>query len=251
MKSKKEQVVDMKRFGLSNNQAVVYQVWLQLWSFTVTKVSRESGISRVLAYNTLQELIKKGYASCVMKWNTGWYVMARPEVISQSLHHDAGEFDMLLPEFNALINKVEWGFNVLHFQWANGIKSLYYEISQSETDLMAYVGVEHIEENIKKFLYNEYLPVRLARWIHSRSICAASERNQVFGDTEVVPQTEIRYITDPGYHMDCEIVLFDHNKIAIASMAPEEMSWILITSKRLHDSFAKLFEWSWRILANS
>jgi sugar-specific transcriptional regulator TrmB len=236
-------MLDLQSFWLTPNQSNIYQFWLQTWSTTVTKLARISETSRVLTYNTLQELIKKGYVSCIMKWNTGWYTMATPQILSQTLHQNALQFDAILPHLETITNKLSEEFNIQHFQWREGIKKLYLQIAQSKTDLKAYLGIDHIDEAVKDFLYNHYLPIRVKNGINSRSICSLTDLNEYFGDKEKVVQTDVRYIKDPAYDMDCEIILYDNNKISIASLATEELSGVLITSKRLYKSFSNLFDW--------
>jgi hypothetical protein len=95
---------------------------------------------------------------------------------------------------------------------------------------------------VKDFLYDHYLPLRVGNGIKSRSICSVTDLNEYFGNKEKVVQTDVRYIKDPAYDMDCEIILYENNKISIASLATEELSGVLITSKRLYKSFSSLFE---------
>jgi hypothetical protein len=127
------------------------------------------------------------------------------------------------------------------------MKSLYDFLPQSKTDLKAFLGADHIEPAFREYLYNVYLPKRLAKGIWSRAIVSQTDHNQYFANPEHVPQTETIIVPDKLFDLSSELILFDNNKIIIACMSSEEMSGLLIESRNFYVTLEQIFELVWRI----
>jgi len=233
---------DLTLYWLTQNQSLVYQKWLQYGTRQVTALARFCGMHRVLAYNTLQELSKMGLCSCIDKVWTGYYTMVKPTILQEKLKEKVQLFEGILPSLQSMIKQSGWGFQVQSFSWVEWLKTLYDFIPHSKTDLKAFLGADHIESSFRDYLYNVYLPKRLAKWIHSRAIVSKTDHNEYFANQVNVPLTDTVVIPDGAFDLNCEIILFDGDKILIASMSETEMSGILIHSANLFYSLEQIFE---------
>lgn len=54
--------------------------------------------------------------------------------------------------------------------------------------------------------------------------------------------TEIRYISDENFIMNNEIDIYDENKVWIMLYGTNEMFWLLIQNKSIHDMLVALFD---------
>lgn len=239
-------MLDLTTYWLTENQSLVYQKWLQIWVTTVTKLSRATKMNRVLVYNTLQELLKKWLTTCVMKGNVGWYTMVSPDFLKEKLLQKVNSFEALIPQLKSTINTQWGGMSVQFFQWREWIKALYNEISESTTDLKAFLWIDHMDDELREHLYTVYLPKRLGNGITSHTIVSKTDMNEYFSNPENVPNTEVRLIDDVWFDLDCEIILFNENKISLATLWSDEIGWLLITSSKLYDSLENLFDWIWK-----
>ena len=245
---KKEKSIHLNKFWLTEQQSLLYQIWLQLWPAPVSRIARTAGIHRVTAYNTLKELIRKGFASTTKKWNTSYYQMVHPSAIYQKLEQTRDEFGVLQPFLESLISENNKNFNVQTFQWFEWICTLYMQLISSTTPLKAFLWVDHMDEEIKQWLYDIYLPKRLAQKNTNQVIVSKTDENLYFADSNNVPLTEVCVIQDKLFDLDCEIVLFDEDKILIATLETNNLSGILIESTALHSSLNNIHSLLWRIL---
>lgn len=241
------EIADLSPYWLTSNQSLVYQIWLQYWTRQVTTLARFCGLHRVLTYNTLQELCKMGLATTINKWSTGYYTMQNPSALKEKLQEKLSLFDAILPSLQGMIKQSSGGFQVQSFAWIEWLKTLYDFLPHSKTDLKSFLWADHIQTEFRDYLYNIYLPKRLSRGIHLRAIVSLTEHNKHFADAEVVPQTETLIIPDNLFDLNSEIILFDEDKILIASMSETEMSGLLIQSKNLFFSLEQIFELLWRM----
>lgn len=244
-------ILDLTEFGLTPNQSLLYQKWLQHGTRQVTALARFTGMHRVLAYNTLQELCKMGLATCVERGWTGYYSMVDPTAMQEKLQDKLKNFTFILPSLQQIVKQWWWSFHTQLFIWIEWLKTLYDLVPASKTNLKAFLGADHIEPELRDYLYKVYLPKRLSRGLWSRSIVSQTDHNKEFADAEAVPQTDVLIIPDPLFDMSSEIILFDEDKILIASMSETEMSGILIQSKNLYSTLENVFDLIWRLYKKS
>lgn len=242
-----EKTFDLKGFWLTENQSLLYQIWLQMGTRSVTALARQAQMHRVLCYNILQELCKMGLCSSMTLWNTGYYAMVEPKVFREKLANKVDMFTLLLPWLESLIKQGGDGFKVQSYSWFDGMKTLYDHLIHSTTDLKAFLWADHIDPVFRDYLYEVYLPKRIAKWIHNKALVSATDHNSEFADTEKVPLTQVVIIPDPLFDMSTEIVLFDETKILIACLSPTEMSGMLVQSKNLYHTLDNIFELLWRL----
>jgi len=244
-------MIDLSLFWLTDNQSKLYQIWLQYGSRSVSFLASKVWFHRVLAYNTLQELVRVGYCTCITKWNTGYYSMVDPHFIKEKIQQKLVSFDSILPQLQALHSESKWSFKVKLFQGREWIKALYDEVTYSQTNLKAFLWADHIDPEVERYLYDVYLPKRVNAGIHSSAIVSDTDANRYFADSRNVPQTETLIIPVKTFDMDCEVILFDHTKILIATLSTDEMSWLLIESKNLHKSLDNIFDLLWSVYATT
>lgn len=247
MKEKQENYLDLTRYGLTENQSYLYQIGLQYGTRSVSVLARFSGFKRVLCYNILQELCNQGLCSCVTIGNTGYYTMMEPRILGEKLQEKVSLFGSLLPSLESLVKQGGKEFKVQTYQGIEAMKSLYDLVPQSKTNLKAFLGADHIDPTFRTYLYDVYLPKRLAKGLSSRGIVSQTDHNQYFANTVPDPQYEVVIIPDPLFDLSSEIILFDETKILIACMSPSEMSGLLIQSKDLYITLEQIFELLWRV----
>jgi hypothetical protein len=240
-------MIDLTPYNLTSNQSTVYQSAITLWPTTVSKVARTIWLWRVLTYNTLEELIHLGLATKAIKWQSWWYTMNPPSSLLHKLLDKAKAFEVIMPHLESQINLNNTSFKVQHFSWFEWIKTLYNTIANSTTDLRAFLGVDHIDPEIKEYLYDTYLPKRLANWIHSRWFVTASEDDRYFANKKNVPQSQTRIVHHHLFKPECEIIIFWEQYVSLASLSSHEKAAILVTSKKIHDSLSSIFDRIWDI----
>jgi len=247
MIKKSDSIIDLTNYGLTENQSVIYQIWLQMGTRSVTALARFAGVQRVLCYNILQELCKLGLCSVVTIGHTGYYSMMEPKILWEKLQEKLSLFWTVLPSLELLVKQWWEGFKVQTYQWMESMKSLYDLVPYSKTNLKAFLWADHIDPWFRQYLYDIYLPKRLAKWLWSRAIVSQTDHNAYFANSEIVPQTEVLIVPDPLFDLSSEIILFDETKILIACMSSTEMSWLLIQSANLYTTLEQLFELLWRM----
>ncbi|MHB8652193.1 MAG: TrmB family transcriptional regulator [Minisyncoccota bacterium] len=111
----------LETLGLSEKEAKVYFVLLQLGASTPYKLSKRSGLKRPTAYVIADELVEKGYA-VKAKGDKHTYIARPPEVIYEEREQKMQEAKKNLPELQALKGGVADKPSVLYFEGYAGLK---------------------------------------------------------------------------------------------------------------------------------
>jgi hypothetical protein len=151
-----------------------------------------------------------------------------------------------LPGLNAMVQYSSHDFRVEVFEWIEWVKRLYLKVLDSSTDLRSWTGTDHMDPELREWLYDVYVPQRVEKWLRSSIISTDTQLNKKLSDTDKLPSTRVRVLDDPLFSLHCEQILFDENKILIAATPVGSISWMLIESKLLYDTYSSMFDWTWR-----
>lgn len=237
-----ENYIDLTPYGLTKNQSHLYQVWLQVGMRSVSALARHTGMHRVLCYSTLKELCSQWICTHMDIWKTWYYTMVPPYILQEKLQNKVTSFSTIIPLLQTPSLHISWAFVAQEYKWIEALKSLYDLVPNSSTDLKLFLWADHIEAEFREYLYNVYLPKRIAKGLHAKAIVPSTAANRRYANTKTVAQTEVLLIPDELFNLNSEIILFDTSKILIACMSPTEMSWLLIQSKNLYSSLEHIFD---------
>ena len=120
----------LRTLGLSEKEAKIYFVLLQLGPSTPYKMSKRSGLKRPTAYVIADELVEKGYA-VKSPGDRHTYIARPPEVIYEEREEQMLKAKKALPELQALKGGVADKPTVLYFEGKEGMKqALMYKVKE-------------------------------------------------------------------------------------------------------------------------
>ena len=74
---------ELAQIGLTNNEAKIYSILLELGKTQVGVLSRKTGVHRRSIYDVLDRLIEKGLVSYIMENGKRFYLAADPKRIKE------------------------------------------------------------------------------------------------------------------------------------------------------------------------
>ncbi|MCA9487399.1 MAG: hypothetical protein KC516_00380 [Nanoarchaeota archaeon] len=113
----------LQELGLTNNEAKIYYALLELGETKIGPLVKRTGINRVLIYDTIESLIKKGLASSVTKENIKYFQAGNPSVILTFIKEKEKIAKKILPELEKIRQSEEGKQKVTVYEGIKGLKS--------------------------------------------------------------------------------------------------------------------------------
>ena len=88
----------IEELGLTKHEAIVYKALLELGETKTGAIVKTTNLHRVLIYDALESLIKKGLASYVIKENIKYFKAANPERILDFLKEKEEIANEIIPD---------------------------------------------------------------------------------------------------------------------------------------------------------
>lgn len=166
----------LKTLGLSEKEAKIYFVLLQLGPSTPYKMAKRSGLKRPTAYVIADELVEKGYA-VKAPGDKHTYIARPPEIIYEEREQKMREAKKSLPELQALKGGVADRPTVLYFEGKEGMKhALMHRIKEMhDTEIVGFFANPDFttqETYEQSFEFNDY---RMAHNITVRGLVTETD----------------------------------------------------------------------------
>ena len=166
----------LKEQWLSDNEAKTYVAVLSLWIATISEIARKVNERRENVYYTLENLQKKWYISCITKNKVNNYTALDPRELHEKVQNKANDLLANIPELLALMPKIWWKMSVNLYEWLEWFKIAYEHVVLSSKYMaddeyfLWFVGTQHINKALERYLINEWVPWRLKFKTKTRAI---------------------------------------------------------------------------------
>lgn len=241
-------LITLQNYGFSEKEAKVYLTTLELGSSPASSIARRSEINRATVYTLLEELKKRGMAMETTKWDVKYYSVISPDSLLRQMEQKFEAFKEKMPELMALGDKFGNRPKVQFFEGLQGMKEMYYDtLTPSDEPICAFMWRDKTNQKLKEFFNNEYIPERIKKNIRAKVILQPSTENnsykKLFNNKKTI--TETKKVNYDSLQEWIEISMYWMNKTMIALRSEEEMSGIIISSKKLHDGLLNIFRLLW------
>lgn len=247
---------ELKKIGLSENEARVYLALLELGSATAQEISKQSSVNRPTTYVQIENLMKMGLVTTYEKESArkggATKTMFRVESPEYLHHVISRERDILkeketilksiTPRLAGIFTHAKEHPKVRFFEGIEGLKTIQDEFLKTESKLIE--GVASLDNVMKVFPSHpdEYAPRRVQRGIQAKLIYTSAQ-----GDIlKVLDQKmlrESRYVPPAQFPFSSDITIYD-NKIAISALDAEPHG-IIIEDTEIANSIRALFYLAW------
>ncbi|MBT4647783.1 hypothetical protein HN827_03300 [archaeon] len=232
-------------FGLNEKEATIYLELLKEKSCTASKLAKLTNIYRTTAYLELDNLIRKGLVSYVIKDSKRYYQPADPEKFIEILDSKKSKIETILPILKGL-HKSSEPFKFEIFEGKEGLKTF------NQDNIRALLeGNEILSFGVtgKSF---QVLIYEFPRYITKFKDIFKSKKNKIrqianFDAkkylTEQSKYIQIKYM-DKKYFSSMATVIYD-NKVAFQSINDNEIYVVVIADENLYNTYKNHFEFMW------
>jgi sugar-specific transcriptional regulator TrmB len=240
-------LITLQNYGLSEKEARVYLTVLELGTSIASTIARRAELNRVTTYTILEDLKMDGIVNETIKEGVKYYSVISPDILLKQLEQKYESFKEKVPELLAMAEKFGSKPRVQFFEGLEGVKKMYNDLLTSTTEpICAFLGLESISTKLHEYLNKEFLPQRIKLGIKAKVISHTGEKNKAYKSMDKQTLKETRMIKDNAFILHHEINIYGEDRVAIAMFNHEEMSALIIHSKKFHDTLLSIFNFIWK-----
>ncbi|MDP1689088.1 MAG: helix-turn-helix domain-containing protein [bacterium] len=250
---------ELKKIGLSENEAKVYLVLLEIGSATADEIAKKAGVKRPTTYVQLEDLMNKGLVSSfekIVKKGGAEKTFFRAEdpdhlqKLVETENKKAKErmlvLEKSLPELGRLFQFAGSRPKVRFFEGKEGLQTMQDEaFKMKDKHIISIVDFDGI---IKIFPDHpeKHTPIRVQKGIQSKVIYT-SVNGDILGRENKAMLRETRFISPDQFPFTCDLAIYDH--ILSISALREKSVGVLIEDKDISNSMRALFKLLWEKLS--
>ena len=234
---------ELEALGLTHNEAIIYIALLEIGETKTGAVVKRTGLHRVIIYDALELLIKKGLVSYVIKENIKYFQATNPSRIVDFLDEKKAAARLLLPELSLLYRGAATKQTVSIFEGLKGLKSAMNNMLEelSSRDYHYVFASGHMADTMGPY-YTIYQNIKRKKKIMTHLLYDESFRARK--DITKITYGIIKFYSLSYFPTDTWIY---KNKVLIVTHIAQPPIAILIESQETANSYKKLFEGIWRI----
>lgn len=236
----------LKEIGLTDNEIRIYLELLNLGEALASELSNRTGINRTLTYQILNNLLRRGLISYVIKNNVKYFKAAHPSKLVDFLKEKETNIQRLIPDLLKLVKPTEKKYSVELYEGKEGLKTILNDVIRSRPKefldftsgmTLILLPVYYIDNWEKK---------RLKANIYARFLFNKTDIGKKRGvQLSKLPKSEVRYLPE-GFSAPSHIYIYG-DKLGITLWEGDFPFGILIKSKEIADRFREFFEWFWKL----
>ncbi len=231
---------ELKEFGLKDNEVKIYLALLKEKLATASKLAKSARINRTTAYLELENLIKMGLASYIIKDSKRYYQAASPDKLVEVLNAKKEKIKSIIPELKCLHKDTE-SFKMEIFEGKEGIKTFYQDILNTKPKEILAFGVTGKAMEVLEFHYPHIVKNATRLNIKERALANISSKKIM--EKHPKSSLKVRYLPKK-YEAKVTTIIYG-DKVSIQSLQKDKIYVTIIKDKNLADSYKNYFEFMW------
>lgn len=228
----------LKNVGLTNTEAKIYLVLLELGPSLAGMVARRSGIHRRTVYDILDRLVEKGLVGYMKKNNRNYYETTQPVRLMELVKEKEDEITQVLPELELMHIQSKEKQETNFYKGVEGIRTIFEDQIKEGKELLIF-GESNLAKDRLKYYIPKYNKKRQEKKIKVKILFDESQRGKI-GE---MPLAEIRYLRA---HISLSSTNVYGDKVAIILWSDNPLG-ILIKQKEIADSYRNYFKMLWDV----
>jgi len=241
--------------GLTNDQALLYQLLLQKGGLQAGRIPRFMEVSRPHAYKLLQELIDLGIATKnESPGKPARYVPAHPFAVQELLRKQREELEISNQTVQGVMGSLISEYTrssqlpgIRIIPGIEGMKELYSEILFERSDICLIQSNLDKDTLERKNIIQDALKKQIQNSIHARVISPIVKDISVeeLKKRDVIQLTERKLLPKEQFSLPAQVTIYG-NKVALVAYE-QDLITTIIENKAIKATFQTLFEIIWQV----
>lgn len=245
---------ELKKIGLTDKEAAVYQAALELGPSPVQPIARKSKVARATTYLVLEDLLKKGLITRFVEGKKTMFIAEPPHQLerlldkrAEQLQEHRDHLQRLLPELQAFMKTVGDQPTVRYYDGLDGLRAMRSEMTLQTEIWYNWTHADLLQKAFGSHDFS-YVPQRRARGISSKTIftTTSSEIKEQFLRTAAVDRVQRKFIEPEKYRSSSVATIFG-DRVAIAILGAK-YGGVVIESASVAQMMKDWFDLLWDAL---
>jgi HTH-type transcriptional regulator, sugar sensing transcriptional regulator len=238
-------IATLQQYGLTEREAKVYLAAVSLWSSPGSTIARHAKENRVTVYSILKELVKKGIFTTILRQWVTYFSPVHPKFLIADIEKKYQSLQTGLSEIEKIMNQSSATNSVVFFEWPEWVKKAYDDLLTSDGCIHSFLWTQTIEKDLLRYLYKEFLPRRIKKWISAKVLLCTHEMNEKYVSFDKKTLKESKIINKSGFSLTGEINIYAGNKVSFNTHSAGNAMATIITNKEIHDNMLNIFSLLW------
>lgn len=243
----------LMELGLQDKEPEIYLALLKTpGAQPASIIAARADLNRTTVYKALIKLARMGLVTKTQHRGITCFFAENPdEHLENLLKNKRRHLDMVnenllaaLPAIQGMQRHELHKPRMKYYEGVEGIIRVYQDTIMEGKPIYAFENVDHMADSIKNFIFNEYIPERIAENIFAYVIVPESKENANFKKADKKSLRETRIIKETAFPIKIEINIYGE-KTAFFSYKAEEMFGVILDSQDIAKSMKAIFDLCW------
>jgi sugar-specific transcriptional regulator TrmB len=238
----------LEDLGFSDKEVKVYLAALRLGMQPASVLAKNLKMNRVTTYVICKKLIDRGVANAVTRNNIQYFTVERPEALVKYAERQEHAWERRkksieknIPEFADYMRDISSLPKVRFYEGIEGIKTVYEDTLSQGNTIRAFLTVDTIPEDLKKFLIQSYMPQLLERKIESKIVMPDSKWARRYAERDDKYNRQTVFVEPGEFPFETEIAIYGKDRVAFISFREGDLTGIIIENQAIHHTLAAVF----------
>ncbi len=239
-----DSLLDLKKLGFSEKEALVYTKALELNSFSVASMATLTSIKRPTCYLIIDNLIQKGLITVMPRGRKSLYCAESPERIIKNMEKQVELAKKVTPVLQQIKSKDMPTPTIKFFTGRLGVEAIYSDVLKSDSkELLSMTPAKQIVEVVGANFFNDWIKKRVEKKIFSKTLVPIKDKNNsVIVSTNEKEMRETRYLPK-DFNLETTLGVYG-DKVAFFSSQKDNIGFI-IKSQEFSNTMKAFFENLW------
>jgi sugar-specific transcriptional regulator TrmB len=232
----------IKKAGLTENEAKIYEALLELGARPAGSLSRRTGLHRRVVYDVTDRLIKKGLVGYIIENGTKIFSASNPKRFLEIIEEEKNQIQNVLPEMMQIFGsaKEKQREDTQFYKGKEGLKSVF-EDQLAEGKEILIMGGSPMAYEILEYYFVWFDKKRVKQKIKTKIIFDEKLKEKKLN----IPLSEIKYL--PAKYSSPLAINIYGDKVAIILWNKENPFVIVIKNRDISEGYRKHFEMMWKM----
>lgn len=238
----------LKNLGLKKKESDVFLSSLKLGQQPASVIARNLKLNRVTAYVILNKLVQKGLVRSYRKKGIQFFSSLSPQELidytdqkSVEWKNTSNKISRLLPELLQIAPMSANLPKIRFYEGVEGIKDVYSDTIKNTSEILGFLTVEQIPQELKRFFIDYYTPRRKKHNISCRLILVDCEKSRHYHKLDKKNLRKTWLLPKNSLPFETEISIYGEDRVALISFSENDLSAVIIQSSAIHNTLKSLY----------
>ena len=240
----------LKDLGLSDTEALIYELLLEAGPTKARDIFKKSGIGRGNVYNVLVQLESKALITKTEGKQTV-YAAVDPSQLEKLLDARLDQAKQLEVSFRQALTEMNSTFNlstgrpaIQIFEGLDGAKKALYDSLNAKGEILTYFDITELKKGSMEEINKQYIRKRIAQKIEKRLIVADTPESRAFFKEQNTPYTKVAFVKGYLARHATSMQLYD-DTVSYVTLTDGKRISMLIKDTHIYEMHRQQFEFLW------